>query len=291
MRFLEYIGFRVSVALFYIIPFPVLYLISDFTYFLLYRVIKYRRNVVFDNLTRSFPDKTEEEINQISKAFYRHLADITLESLKGMTISIKTLKKRYRVLNTDIADKYFNDGKSILCFTSHYGNWEYGILATDEAIRHQAVALYLPLTNKYSEKYGVKRRSRFGTSLIPVQETRKVFSETQPLPIAVILAADQNPSNVEKAIWVNFLNQDTACLHGPEAYAKKTNFPVVYLRISKPKRGYYTLEFEELINDPSAYPPNKITEIYMKRLERDILKKPEYWLWSHRRWKHKREAI
>jgi KDO2-lipid IV(A) lauroyltransferase len=289
MKCLEYIGFRFLTALFFILPFPILYLFSDFVYFLLYKLIKYRRKIVFDNLSKCFPDKSEAEINKICRAFYHHLSDITLESIKGMTISLNTLSKRYRILNTEIADKYFDNDKSILCFTSHYGNWEYGILATNNVIKHQAIALYLPLTNKYSERYGVKRRSRFGTKLVAVQDTKKVFTEPQPQPLAVILAADQNPSNVEKAIWVNFLNRDTACLHGPEAYAKKTNFPVVYLKISKPKRGYYTLEFEELISNPADCHPNKITEIYIHRLEKDIVEKPEYWLWSHRRWKHSRD--
>ncbi|MDR2010071.1 MAG: lysophospholipid acyltransferase family protein [Bacteroidales bacterium] len=287
-KFFEYAGFRLLVGIFYIIPFPVLYIISDFVYFMIYKVIKYRRPVVYDNLKQSFPEKTEEEINKLSKAFYHHLADITLESLKGMTISLKSLKKRYEILNTGVANEYFNENKSILCFTSHYGNWEYGILATDNAIKHQAVALYLPLTNKYSEKYGLKRRGRFGTWMVAVQDTKKVFSESYESPLAIILAADQNPSNPERSIWVRFLNRDTACLHGPEAYAKKTNFPVVYLKISKPKRGYYTLEIEKLIDNPSEYAPGEITQIYMNKLEKDILRKPEYWLWSHRRWKHSR---
>ncbi|MDL2261895.1 lysophospholipid acyltransferase family protein [Bacteroidales bacterium OttesenSCG-928-I21] len=286
MKFLEYIGFRFVVVLFYIIPYKLLYIISDFFYFIIFKVLKYRRNVVFDNLRRSFPKKTEDEIITLTKKFYKHLADISLESIKGMTISEKNLKKRYQVLNTEITDEYFSKNESILCFTSHYGNWEYGILATAHALKHQAVALYLPLTNKYSEKYGLKKRSRFGTLMVAVQDAKNLFSKTLERPNAIILAADQNPSNPEKSIWVNFLNRVTACLHGPEAYSKKTNFPVVYFKISKPKRGYYTLEIEKLIDNPSSYAPGEITQIYMKKLEEDILEKPEYWLWSHRRWKH-----
>jgi KDO2-lipid IV(A) lauroyltransferase len=102
------------------------------------------------------------------------------------------------------------------------------------------------------------------------------------------MAADQSPSNIERAIWTSFLGIETACLHGPEAYAKKTNMPVLYLKISKPKRGYYSLEFEELINNPEKCKPNEITNVYFSRLEQDILNQPEYWLWSHRRWKHKK---
>ncbi len=288
MKLAEFISFRILVALFALIPYWKLYILSDFMFFILFHVFGYRKNVVISNLKKAFPNKSDKEINTLCRKFYTHLSDITLESIKGMSISEKSLKKRYIVKNTEIANKYFNDNKSVLCLTSHYGNWEYGILATNNAILHQAVALYLPLTNKYSEKYGLKRRTRFAMNMVAVQETKSIFNPLPPSPIAVIMAADQSPSNLERAIWVNFLGIDTACLHGPEAYAKKTNMPVLYLKISKPKRGFYTLEFEELIKNPDICEPNEITNVYFNRLEKDILSQPEYWLWSHRRWKHKK---
>ena len=208
-----------------------------------------------------------------------------------MSISEKTLRKRYQVKNIEIANKYFEEGKSILCLTSHYGNWEYGILATNNAIKHQAIALYLPLTNKLSDKYGLKRRKRFGMNMVAVQETKSIFAKPLEKPVAIIMAADQSPSNLERSIWVNFLNRETACLHGPEAYAFKTSMPVVYLKISKVKRGYYTLEFEKLIDNPKECKQGETTKTYFNRLERDIIEKPEYWLWSHRRWKHDKESL
>lgn len=286
MKFLEFISFRFLVAIFALTPYWKLYFISDFLYFILYHIFGYRKQVVFSNLERCFPDKSKEEISLIAKKFYKHLSDITLESVKGMSISTKSLEKRYTIKNVEIADKYFDAGKSILCLTSHYGNWEYGILATDKPIKHQAIALYLPLSNKFSETYGLKRRKRFGMQMVAVQETKSIFNPPPTSPVAVIMAADQSPSNIERAIWTNFLGIETACLHGPEAYAKKTNMPVLYLKISKPKRGYYSLEFEELINNPEKCKPNEITNVYFSRLEQDILNQPEYWLWSHRRWKH-----
>lgn len=287
MKLLEFIGFRILVAIFSIIPFWGLYIYSDCLYFLLYYVFGYRKNVVIANLKMSFPDKTDYEIKNICKKFYKHLSDISLESIKGMSIREKTLKKRYIIKNQELANNYFAKNKSVLCLTSHYGNWEYGILGTNNSINHQAIALYLPLTNKYSERYGLKRRKRFGMKMVAVQETKSIFDPPPTSPVAVIMAADQSPSNIERAIWVNFLGIETACLHGPEAYAKKTRMPVVYLKITKIKRGYYSLEFEELINNPEKCKPNEITNVYFKRLEQDIKEQPEYWLWSHRRWKHK----
>ncbi|MDD2386737.1 MAG: lysophospholipid acyltransferase family protein [Bacteroidales bacterium] len=287
MKLLEFIGFRILVAIFSIIPFWSLYIYSDFLYFLFYYVFGYRKNVVIANLKMSFPDQTEDEINNICKKFYKHLSDITLESVKSMSIREKALKKRYVIKGQELANKYFAENKSILCLTSHYGNWEYGILGTNNSIHHQAIALYLPLTNKYSERYGLKRRKRFGMKMVAVQETKSIFNPPPVLPVAIIMAADQSPSNLERAIWINFLGIETACLHGPEAYAKKTGMPVMYLKISKLKRGYYSLEIEELLNNPKKCEPNQITNVYFKRLEQDINEQPEYWLWSHRRWKHK----
>ncbi|HNQ67259.1 MAG TPA: lysophospholipid acyltransferase family protein [Bacteroidales bacterium] len=291
MKFIEFLSFRIIVAIFKLIPFWKLYLLADILYFFLFYVFKYRRKIAFDNIRKSFPDKAEEDITRIVKDFYRHLSDITLESIKSMSLREKVLKKHYQVKNTEIAEKYFSEGKSVLCLTSHYGNWEYGILATNNAISHQAIALYLPLTNKFSEHFGLKRRKRFGMKMVAVQETKTIFEEKPLKPVAVIMAADQSPSNLERAIWTDFLHRDTPCLHGPEAYAKKTNLPVLYLKISKTKRGQYSLKFEELIENPIDYNSGEITKLYFERLEKDIIEKPEFWLWSHRRWKYNRESL
>ncbi len=289
MKRLEYLSFRLLVACARITPFCVLYFWADVFYFIVFHIIGYRKKVVFDNLRKSFPEKSEKEITNLAKKFYRHLADISLESIKGMTISKKQIQKRYIIENAELPNEYFDRGESVLLITSHYGNWEYGMLATDMAIKHQTVALYLPLTNQYSEKYGVVRRSRFGMKMVPVQETKSVFAGKLEKPVGVIMAADQSPSNLERAVWLNFLNRETACIHGPEAYAKKMNLPALYMKITKPKRGYYVLKFEKLIDNPSQYEPGEITKIYFKHLEDDIKACPEYWLWSHRRWKHTRK--
>ncbi len=288
MKYIEYLSFRFATELMRLCPFFMLYLFSDIISFILRSIVGYRKNVIYNNLKNSFPEKTEEEIKKLSKLFYKHLADITLESLKGMTVSEKSINNRYIVKNTEISDGYFFKGQSVLCLTSHYGNWEYGILGTNNSLKHQAIALYLPLSNKYSEKYGLKKRKRFGMKMVAVQETKTIFEKPLDKPVAIIMAADQSPSNQEKAIWTEFLNQDTACLHGPEAYAKKINLPVLYLSIKKPIRGHYELVIENLIENPQDMKPAEITSIYMNRLEKDIVEKPEYYLWSHRRWKHKK---
>lgn len=289
MKFLEYISFRFLVACSRITPFFMVYFWADVFYFIIYYVAGYRKKVVIDNLRKSFPEKSDAEIKSLTKKFYHHLADVTLEAIKAMTISRKQIQKRYVVENVEIPNEYFDRGQSVLLLTSHYGNWEYGMLATDMAIKHQTVALYLPLTNKYSEKYGVTRRGRFGMKMVAVQQTKSVFDGSIGNgPFGVIMAADQSPSNVERAIWLDFLHHDTACIHGPEAYARKMNMPALYMKISKPRRGHYKLTFEKLIDNPQQYEQGEITKLYFSRLEKDILECPEFWLWSHRRWKHSR---
>ncbi len=289
MKFLEYISFRFLVACSRITPFFMVYFWADVFYFIIYYVAGYRKKVVIDNLRKSFPEKSDAEIKSLTKKFYHHLADVTLEAIKAMTISRKQIQKRYLVENVEIPNEYFDRGQSVLLLTSHYGNWEYGMLATDMAIKHQTVALYLPLTNKYSEKYGVTRRGRFGMKMVAVQQTKSVFDGSIGNgPFGVIMAADQSPSNVERAIWLDFLHHDTACIHGPEAYARKMNMPALYMKISKPRRGHYKLTFEKLIDNPQQYEQGEITKLYFSRLDKDILECPEFWLWSHRRWKHSR---
>ncbi len=289
MKFLEYISFRFLVFCSRITPFFLVYFWADVFYFIIYYVAGYRKKVVIDNLRKSFPEKSEKEIKTLTKKFYHHLSDVTLEAIKAMTISSKQIQKRYVVENVEIPNEYFDRGQSVLLLTSHYGNWEYGMLATDMAIKHQTVALYLPLTNKYSEKYGVTRRGRFGMKMVAVQQTKSVFDGSIGNgPFGVIMAADQSPSNVERAIWLDFLNHDTACIHGPEAYARKMNMPALYMKISKPRRGHYKLTFEKLIDNPQQYEQGEITRLYFSRLEKDIVECPEFWLWSHRRWKHSR---
>lgn len=267
-----------------------LYFWADVFYVVVYHIFGYRKKVVLANLQKSFPNKTNNEIEHLARKFYHHLADITLESIKGMTMSKKQIQQRYKVQNVEIPNSYFDSGQSVLLLTSHYGNWEYGMLATDMAIKHQAVALYLPLANRFSEKYGVRRRARFGMKMVAVQETKSVFATKPEKPVGVIMAADQSPSNIERAFWLNFLNQETACIHGPEAYAKKMNLPALYMKISKPKRGHYVLSFEHLIDNPADYQPGEITKLYYQHLENDINQQPEFWLWSHRRWKHSRKT-
>ncbi|MBN1251692.1 MAG: lysophospholipid acyltransferase family protein [Bacteroidales bacterium] len=284
---IEYLFTRVFIELFRFIPFRLLYLISDFSSFFMHFVVMYRKRVVYDNLVKAFPEKTKSEIREVAKKSYKNFTDITLESIKMFTMSNEEVLKRFVAINPEFLDKYYNKNQSIIGVGGHYTNWEW-CSSLANLLNHRSITIYKPLNNKRLTKYFNKNRSRFGMKLIALESTGRAFKDIST-PTSILLVADQSPSSLTHSIWVEFLGRDTPCIHGPEAYSKKFNLPVVYYDFQRIKRGYYTTEFSELVNNPNEYEKGEITAIYMKKLEKVIRKKPEGWLWTHKRWKHKRK--
>lgn len=286
-HFILYLLFLFFIGLFAILPFRVIYVISDGLRFLLFYVIGYRKKVVYSNLRRSFPEKDEAEIHRIAKRFYNHLADVLVESIKGFAMTRKQVYNRHHLINPEVVQEYINHGQSVIGVVAHYNNWEWGSMSGSVNLDADVMILYKPLSNPFIDRFLTNIRKSFGTELVSIFRTYKGFKERQNKPYLYVLAADQSPSKVRKAYWVDFLNQDTACLHGPEKYARLYNYPVFYLNIQKVKRGYYTVSGELLTERPADLPDGEVTRLYMKRLEQSIKQAPEYWLWSHRRWKKK----
>ena len=268
-------------------PYPLLYLISDVVFVLMYRLIGYRKEVVFTNLKNSFSNKSEKELKQIMSGFYKHLCDIILESIKGFTISEKQLRKHLVVKNPEFSNYFANKGQSIIFVGGHYNNWEICAQAFAMYSNHECIGIYKPLSNAFINDKIYTSRSKYGMNLVSMKQTKKSFEEGNKSK-AIVFGSDQNPSNPKRAHWVNFLNQDTAVLFGVEKYAKDYNWPVVFVSISKVKRGHYEVEYSLITDKPNEQPYGKITEDFTKRLEQDIINQPQYWLWSHKRWKHKR---
>jgi KDO2-lipid IV(A) lauroyltransferase len=272
-----------------IMPFRIINVLSDLVFFLIYHLIGYRRKVVIANLKSSFPEKDENEIRLLTIKFYHHLCDISLESIKGFTMSKHELIRRHHILNPELADHYFNKGVSVIALPAHYNNWEWGSLSPGMQIKYPVVCFYKPMSNILTDTFVKNHRTKFNTRLASIRETAITFDELSAKPNAFIMAADQSPSNMEDSYWFNFLNHDTAWLHGPEKYARKYNLPVIYIDIQKVKRGFYALELVLLTETPVALPDGEITRLYVRHLEKSILKEPAYWLWSHKRWKHARD--
>ncbi len=270
-----------------ILPFGSLHIKASATAWLLMNVVGYRKKVIDKNLKRCFPEKNDLERKLIQKKAYLNIADVLFESFKGLYLSKKNITKRFKILNPEVIDEYFEQGKSVMCLASHYANWEWGIQAVNTQIKHQAVSIYKPLqSNLYIEKFMLKKRSRLGMKLFSIYDTKEAFAQANIEPIAMILATDQHPSNFKKSIIANFFGERVGFLHGAEAYTHKTQNPVVYFDVQRVKRGYYTLEIKPLFKGDEKLAKGELTQRYASELESVIRKKPEDWLWSHKRWKN-----
>lgn len=280
-----YYGFVYPISL---LPFAVLYVLSDILAFLMYYVVGYRKNVVMQNLKNSFPNKSEAERVAIAKKFYRHFCDLTLESLKMFTISAEDAHKRIQYLGTEIPKKYYDQGRSIIVAMAHYNNWEFVAVTVDRATQQRAYAIYKPLTNKYFDKKIRTSRQKYGLTMMHNRTVKEDFEKMKNDLTATYFLIDQAPSVHSKPHWMTFLNQETGVLTGTEKYAKDYNFPVVFLDVQKPERGHYVARFIDVSGEPRTTAENEITERVTSILEQYIIEKPEFWLWSHRRWKRKR---
>jgi len=269
------------------LPYPVLYFISDGLFVVIYKIVGYRKKVVLQNIANSFPDKTHEEHLRITSAFYKHLCDLVVESIKVFTISEKQVKQRFKIINAEYIDRFFVKGQNVILAGGHYNNWELFAVAIDEAIMHQAVALYKRLNNKFFDEKMRSSRGKYGLEMIPTKATKAEFEKKDGLRV-IIFGVDQSPRDPRTCYWSTFLKQDTAMNFGVEKYAKEYNFPVLYGRINKVKRGHYTFEFSDVIEEPQKTGYGEITRRIHHLLEKDIIAQPEYWLWSHKRWKHKK---
>ena len=273
-----------------VLPFPILYAVSYVVYIMLYYVFGYRKKVVFENLKRSFPGKTDAQINIIAKDFYRYFCDLLLETFKTLTISRRAMLRHCSVDNKSLVllNKLAAEGRSILLVLGHKGNWEWAGNTFSLAFHHQLFVIYHPLANPYFDRLMYKMRTRFGTKLIPMQDTFKEMVKHKDELTATAFIADQTPQP-QNAYWTQFLNQDTPVYKGTERIATKLNRLVLFVSVQKLKRGYYKLVIEENdIMDPAVFTAGELTERHTRRLEEDIEEQPETWLWTHRRWKHKR---
>jgi KDO2-lipid IV(A) lauroyltransferase len=290
-QWLGYIVLRIVVLLFYLVPFSLLYRLSDGFAFILYRAVGYRKKVVFGNLKRVFPDKTDAEIEKIAQGAYRNLTDVTLETFKVFTMSQAELQRRCPCLNPELVNQYLDKDQSVIISGSHYNNWEMACLTIPKGFHKPAITVYKPLSNRYTDQFTNDNRARGGMQMVSMES---VFSamRKQPAdqPVAWMMVADQSPSSRKNAHWVSFLGQDSASLPGVDVLARKFKFPVLYFHITRLKRGFYELRYVELWPDPTTASEADITKAYARLVENEIRKAPENWLWSHKRWKMQRDA-
>ena len=283
--------------LFYIIlkplsyfPLGLLYFFSNIVYFLAFNFVRYRRKVVRNNLLKSFPNKSEAELKEIEKGFYKHFIDFIFESIKAVSISSKEVLKRTSIKNLELLDRLFSEDKNVIVTCGHYNNWEFYSLSLPKLTPYTTYSIYQPLKNKFYDQILFNSRTRNGMNLIGTKDIIPFFTATTDEKKMVIIVNDQSPSNLQSAYWNTFLNQETGWNNGPEKLARKYDYTVLFGHSKKIKRGFYEVEFTMIAEHPSHLEPGDITNIYAQLLEKLIQEKPEFWLWSHKRWKHKRPS-
>jgi len=279
--------FIIAILLIWILPTQILYGLSHILKFIAYRVAGYRTGMVKKNLVSSFPGITESEIKRLTGLYYKNLSDIIIEGLWAFTISRRQILKRYRIINPEVLKPFSDTGQSLIGVTGHYSNWEWGSLAASLHTDYNVIAFYKPMSNKYIDRFARWSRSRFGTRLVSIRETSSSFEKYKGVKTLFLMAADQGMPKqfIERAYWVKFLNHEVPFLHGMEKHARINNLPVLYFDVQREKRGWYTVELTVLTTRPLDLENGRLTELYARKLESVILKKPENWLWSHNRFK------
>jgi len=288
MQLLAFIVLYPILWLISILPFRLLYLFSDFVCFLIYRIFKYRKKTVRENLALALPHLTREERNLIEKKFYHHMCDIFLEMIKTMTITDAEINKRFVFKNIDVLRNLEKKGKSIALLTGHYASYEW-VISMNRILEIKGIAIYKRIRNKYFDKLVRDIRSRFKAYLITTKETATVMAENNAKNELCIygFAGDQSPK-LNAVHWNTFMGIETPIHTGAEFLSKRFDMNVVYLEVQKVKRGYYEATFEILSEDVKSVPDYEITDTFIRKLEQQILKAPENYLWTHKRWKYRR---
>jgi KDO2-lipid IV(A) lauroyltransferase len=270
-----------------LLPLSVLYIAAYPFYLILNYVLKYRYKIISDNLLNAFPEKSKSELNTITKAYYRYLTMLFCEVIKGVSISKNQLQKRVNLVNPEMLAHYNEQKKPVIVLLGHHGNWEMIALASTLVAPQPFFIVYKPLKSKLANQIFKKIRQRQGATLVPMNDTYDALIQNKHNAAVFTLVADQNPSNIKNAFWVPFLNQNTVFLSGPEILAKKLKYPILYLSVNCYKSGYYNIETKVILEENTPFDSGDITRKYAALLEEDIINKPHFWLWSHKRWKHK----
>ncbi|HTM91935.1 MAG TPA: lysophospholipid acyltransferase family protein [Flavisolibacter sp.] len=268
-----------------LLPLRVLYLFSDFAYFIIYHVAGYRKKVVLDNLSIAFPEKTEIERKKIAKKFYRNFTDNFIETIKLLSAGKNFLRKHY-ICDVKLFEELYQQGKICQVHLGHNFNWEIANLAMAFYTPYTMLAVYMPITNKIIDRLFRKIRSKTGVVLLPATKMRTAMLPWRDKQYLLALVADQNPGVPSKGYWLNFFGRPTPFVTGPEKGARANDAAVVFVHFTKTKRGYYEAHPELASLEPNSLPETQLTQNYIQYLERVIKANPEMWLWSHRRWKH-----
>lgn len=271
-----------------ILPTRILYVFSTFIYFFIYYVFGYRKKVVNDNLNLCFPEKSKKEIKTIEKKFYQHMCDMLVESIKSISISEAEIKRRFKVTNIEEIHKVEKTNKSIMLMCAHYGSWEW-IFILQKYVNLDGYAIYKRIENKYFDRLVRKIRAKYNTYLITNKETTTILRQhkTEGKKGFYGFITDQSPKITSTHYWKEFMNIKVPVHTGAEKLSKELDMAVMFFKTKKVKRGYYETTFKTVTLNPNEYEDYQITDMFFTYLEELINEAPEYYLWTHKRWKHK----
>ncbi len=267
-----------------LLPFAILYRLSDLVYFLMFYILKYRKNVVIKHVSAAFPHLSTEERSKIVKTFYRNFCDLWVEMIKVLSMSAKTAQKRVQ-LSYDCLLPFYESGKSAQFYTGHFMNWEYINVCVPFYQPYTFLGIYTHLSSPVMERLVFKLRSRFGSVLLRAGHIKEKMKNWHHKQYLMGLGADQSPSNPNEALWLTYLNQPTGFIEGPWKRAVQLGQPTFYLKVSKPKRGYYQFTFIPFEEKPADKTPAELLQKFVHMLEEDIHANPALYLWTHKRWK------
>ncbi|MCM4168169.1 Lipid A biosynthesis palmitoleoyltransferase [Arenibacter antarcticus] len=290
MQLLVYVLVYPFLWLISILPYRLFYAFSDFIFFLVYHLVGYRKDIVLSNLNLVFPDKRKDELLRIRKSFYHHMCDMFLEMVKTMALSKEKVKQRYRITNLEVLQEILKD-KSILIVCSHYANWEWNV-SINNYVDAKGYAVYQKIGNPYFDRMVKRIRAKWNTTPITTNETPKTVVSNARKGITAVygMVSDQSPQVQRAHYWSDFMGVKVPIYNGAEALARKLDLAVVFLKVTKIKRGYYAAEFIPITVSGKETEKNEITEKFLRLTEQQIREKPDYYLWTHRRWKHRDKA-
>ncbi len=290
MQYLVYLLLYPFLWLVSILPFPLLYALSDVIYFIVYHLIGYRKKTVRSNIAMALPHLSDKERLIIEKKSFHHLCDMFLEMAKTMTISKKEINKRFVYTNMEVYLDLEKEGKSIALMCAHYASYEW-VLSMNHHITYKGYGIYKKIANPYFDKLVKDIRARFKAYLVTTKETAATIEKNNKEGILGLFgfASDQTPRRSNRMYWYHFMGIETPIHIGAEMLAKRFDMNVIYLKVKKVKRGYYEASFEVLSKEVKSIPDFKLSEAFMDRVEQQVLEAPEYYLWTHKRWKHQKD--
>lgn len=275
-----------------LLPLRILYIFSDLLSFIAYYLVRYRRKVVAENLTHAFPEKSQKELKRIERRFYRYLADYFIESIYVINMSIKECLRRYNFKNPEVLAESYEQNRDIIIGAGHIGNWEWAT-SSSEVMQYRCTGIYRRLSNKLFDRLFIYIRSKYNSYPIPIKETLRalVKMRKENTRFGLYLIADQRPIREDLEFWITFLNQETPVITGIDRLSRKFDTHVYYLNVKRTRRGYYSVSFDLITDNPNGEEKLAIAEKFMRKVERSVIEQPEYWFWSHRRWRYSPEEF